>query len=180
MPTAETLTPKVIHMARPRKPTALHVVEGTERPDRSNPEEPQPPVLTGSPRPPTWLKKSRARAAWKRLAADLIAQRLLTTLDPTSLGLLCDAFADYLEAGEVIEREGAYYDSPTEGGGTITRRHPAVEDRKDAWVRTDRMLGRFGMNPVERSRVHAATEAAADPFEQFLARTTDGRRRAAR
>jgi P27 family predicted phage terminase small subunit len=167
-------------MARPRKPTALHVLAGTDRPDRANPNEPQPAILSGTVRSPTWLKNPRARRAWRQLAADLTAQRLLTVLDPTSLGLLCDAFADYLDARDVIEREGAYYDSTTEGGGTITRRHPAVEDRKDAWVRTDRMLGRFGMNPVERSRVHAATAAATDPFEEFLTRTADGRRRAAR
>lgn len=84
------------------KPTALKMLQGTDRKDRANPAEPQPSVLVPGTRPPSWLKGQRRRRAWVDLVELLTAQRLLTVMDQAALGVLVDAYGDYLEAGDLI------------------------------------------------------------------------------
>lgn len=84
------------------KPTVLKMLQGTDRKDRANPAEPQPPVLVPGTRPPFWLKGARRRRAWTELVELLTSQRLLTVMDQAALGVLVDAYGDYLEAGDLI------------------------------------------------------------------------------
>jgi P27 family predicted phage terminase small subunit len=151
---------------RPRKPTALHVVEGTTRADRENPDEPRPEL--GAQRP-FWLTK-RGVWAWKKLAPRLVKTRILTELDAEALALLCDAYADYLEARAIVAREGLTYESATESGGTMIRPRPEVDMKARAWARVEKMLSNFGATPAARAKVHAAAEGDLDPFESFLGR----------
>jgi phage terminase small subunit len=43
----------------------------------------------------------------------------------------------------------------------MKRPHPAVAIRADAWRRVERMLGKFGLTPSDRTRV--STEAGRKP-----------------
>jgi phage terminase small subunit len=84
------------------KPTALKMLQGTDRRDRANPAEPQPSALVPGTRPPPWLHGARRRRAWATLVELLTAQRLLTVMDQAALAVLVDAYGDYLEAGDLI------------------------------------------------------------------------------
>lgn len=153
---------------RPTTPTALKALRGTLRAGRVNPAEPQAPAMELGAKAPAWVKGPKARAAWRDLVKLLTDQRVLTVMDSMALGLLVDAFEDYLASGEDIATEGPYYWSKTEGGGSIRRRNPAVEDRKDAWLRIERMLGKFGMNPSDRAKVKITAEAEEDPIDKWM------------
>lgn len=177
---------------RPRTPTELKVVRGTDRADRRNPAEPQPARLEVGSKPPEWLADRRARRAWRHLAKMLGEQRILTVMDAMALAMLCDAFADYLEAGDELARlrriqeaEAALDgddvriaswfplaripDTAALGKTGVTiREHPAVKRRERAWMRVSRMLSEFGMTPSARARVAAAAEESKDPTEAFL------------
>lgn len=151
---------------RTRKPTALHMLEGTARPSRINPDEPQGSLT--DPSCPRWLH-GKARLGWKALAPKLAELRVLTDADREALGLLCNSFGEFLEADAVIRREGAYYRTVNKLGEHLIRRHPAVAVRSDARRQAAALMARFGITPSDRSRVHAAPEDADDTlFESFL------------
>lgn len=132
---------------RPRKPTALKVLQGTTRPDRRNDREPRPPIAPV--KPPSWLK-GRGRRAWGWVAPILEEMQVLTTADPHALALLCDAYAEYIECREVVRTLGAVYESRVlkassraveveedlEGqphGGALKRRHADEDFRPEDW-----------------------------------------------
>ena len=89
---------------RPRKPTALHVIQGTARPDRINKREPQPPA--GAPECPTWLTVE-AQDEWRRISGELIALGILTIVDRAALAAYCQSWARWREAEEHISEEGS-------------------------------------------------------------------------
>lgn len=150
---------------RPRKPTALKIVQGTARPDRANPSEPKPPE--GPVSPPSWLR-GRAKTAWKWVAPVLEEMGVLTTADTHTLALLCDAYAEYIECRAVVRKLGATYEGYGEEGAVMIRPRPEVRMASDAWRRADRMFSAFGMTPSARSKIHASDRGEADPFEEFL------------
>lgn len=155
---------------RPRKPTALHVLEGTDRPDRTNRNEPTP-TLTDD-KPPVWLK-GRGRKGWRWIAPVVADMKILTDADKAALALLCDALGDYTECQEALRRDGRFYETLTKLGERMIKPHPAVAQASDAWRRAARMMVEFGMTPSARSRVKAAAEKEVDPFEAFLQGSSD-------
>lgn len=166
---------------RPRKPTALHQLHGTSRPDRMNPHEPQLPVLVGAT-PPSWVK-GKARAFWKQIAVILTEMRVLTVSDVPALALVCDALAEYIAARAAVQQHGMTYDSKTvkvvhtsdgdevEIETLMVRARPEVAIASDAWRRAMMGLVQLGMTPSARTKVAAiGDEAEEDPFEQLLKR----------
>lgn len=76
-------------MSRPRKPTALKVVAGTDRPDREAPAAAELPLVSDVPPAPDWMPNAHARKEWERLAPILHANKLLTEAGLSALGQLC-------------------------------------------------------------------------------------------
>jgi P27 family predicted phage terminase small subunit len=152
-------------MANPRTPTPIKALLGTARPDRANPNEPESPALSVGSSPPSWVKSKEARGAWKALI-EVAPVGVITQMDALSLGLLVSAFGDWLEARRTLDKEGRYYE--TEGAsGRMVRAHPAVADEADTWRRAVTLLGKFGMNPSDRSRVSAGG-VTEDPVGSFI------------
>lgn len=164
---------------RPRKPTAIHVLEGTDRPDRMNPHEPMPAVLVGAT-PPAWVK-GKARQSWKQIAAILTDMRVLTVADVPGLAMVCDALAEYIEARAAVQKHGMVYESKavkivhTRDGDEVEivtlmlRSRPEVAIASDAWRRAMMGLTQFGLTPASRAKVSAiGDEAEEDPFEKLL------------
>lgn len=75
-------------MARPRKPTQLKVVAGTDRPDRAQ-SVVDLPLASDVPAAPDWLPNAHAVKEWDRLAPILHANKLLTEAGLSALGQLC-------------------------------------------------------------------------------------------
>ena len=133
-------------MSRPRKPTSLKLVTGTDRADRRNGGEPEPQLLEDLT-PPAHLSE-RSAAVWTELAPMLRRIQLLTEADTIALEMLCDAVADYRLA------------RTTRGDDMVTYSHKGSQ-MLDQWLvaqqacgkRAETLMGRFGMDPVSRSRV---------------------------
>jgi phage terminase small subunit len=87
------------------EPTSLKLLKGTVRKDRLPAHEAKPDRIELGAAPPAWVKSARARGAWRSLEPLLQQNGLLTVLDAPALGLLVDAFADYVHAREVLDGE---------------------------------------------------------------------------
>lgn len=148
-------------------PTRLKLLAGTARRDRTNEREPEPD--RGIPKCPAHFK-DRPRDAWKHLAPLLDRMGVLTTADGTALELLCDAYADYRDAREVIRVAGATYTTTTQQGDTMYRPRPEVAMRDTAWAKAAKMLVEFGLTPSARSRV-STVEEREDDEERFFGTT---------
>lgn len=144
---------------RPRKPTHLKVVHGTDRKDRSNPKEPKPSSCI--PKPGNHLTPG-AREAYFRLAELLDGMKVLTEPDVVALELAAMALDEYYRAKDIVEQKGLTYveikeiyddEDDTVVTKTTVRAHPAVAIASDSWKRASSMLARFGLDPANRSRV---------------------------
>lgn len=117
-------------MANPRKPTALKVIAGTDRPDRAPPPAVELPLADQVPPAPDWLPNAHAVKEFERLAPILHANRLLTTAGISALGVLCALH------GKIVQLFAAG-ESPT--GHMVAQYRALVND--------------FGLTPVAQGKV---------------------------
>lgn len=167
-------------MGRNPKPTALHSLESTARPDRANPAEPRPPLIEVGTEPPTWLKERRARQYWRELVPILSRARMLAMTDTTALVILAKAYGRWRSFEDFLEENGETYETgrparKAQDDGEILqtaspmlRPRPEVAMRDKAEDRLVFLLGKFGMTPSDRTRVSALPELVGDPSEDFL------------
>ena len=134
-------------MGRPRTPSALKLVAGTARADRTNRNEPEPDLLADLAAPAHL--SARSAAVWADVAPMLRRVGLLTVADKIALELLCDAVADYRLARE------------RRGDDLVGKSAKTGSDMLSQWMiaqlsagkRAESMMTRFGMDPQSRTRV---------------------------
>lgn len=127
-------------MPNPRKPRALKLLEGTDRPSRDYPE-PEFPAVEGA-EPPDWLVSDDALAEWSRCTELLESTGVLTEGDLTALAHMCALH------GEVVNLVRAGL-TPTAADRTQLRLY----------------LTEFGMTPASRSKAGGGVKKkAANPF----------------
>ena len=139
-------------MSRPRKPSALKLVTGTARPDRTNGAEPEP-LLLNDLEPPGHLEPHSA-AVWKQVAPMLRRLQLLTEADVISLEMLCDAVADYRLARE---RRGDKLVATSSKGSQMVSQWLIAQQMSGKMAES--FMSKFGMDPVSRSRVMVTPQA---------------------
>lgn len=133
-------------MARPPKPTALKLIEGNAGKRKLPQGEPEPDMLLDL-EPPAHLSE-RSAAVWRQLAPMLRKMGVLTVADVVALEMLCDAVADYRLARAQL-------------GDDFVVTSAKGSDMLNQWLvakqlsskRAESFMGRFGMDPVARSRV---------------------------
>ena len=150
---------------RTPEPTHLKLLKGNPGKRAINTTEPAP--RRGVPRCPAHLP-ARAKVLWKSLGRELDRMGVLTMADGLAFEMLCDAYAVYREAREVIAAQGATYLSGTEVGGMMVRARPEVAIAADAWRRTSSMLTAFGLSPASRTKVSVVGPGSVDPMDAFL------------
>ena len=137
-----------MNAGRKPKPTALKLIQGTYRPDRANPSEPHPrPVIPPCPK----FLQGEAREAYRKTAKKLARIGLLTELDDMALSMLCQGWADYLEATDQVRKSGILVKSPN--GFPVLNPYLVAANQALKKVRT--LLVEFGMTPGSRSRIQA-------------------------
>jgi P27 family predicted phage terminase small subunit len=139
-------------MSRPRKPSALKLVQGTARADRTNGAEPEPMLLTDLT-PPAHLGE-RSAAVWNQVAPMLRRIQLLTEADVLALELLCDAVADYRYARE---QRGDEFVAISHKGSEMLSQWLVAQMASSK--RAEALMSRFGMDPASRSRVMISPQA---------------------
>lgn len=160
-------------MGRPRKPTALKVLQGNPGKRALPKNEPKPTVAESNA--PEWLDEY-AQEVWQQVSPLLVGMRVLTEADAPALVLLASAWSDWRRADEVIQRLGTSFevkewDKNTEEFVVVGyRRRPEVAERSDSWRRVRLALSDFGMTPAARSKVTMASDEreAEDPVAKWL------------
>lgn len=142
---------------RPRKPTALKLVAGTERADRRNGAEPEPELLNDLA-PPSHLS-DRSAAVWRDVAPMLRRLQVLTVADVIALEMLCDAVADYRLARSEL---GDDFVSMSAKGSEMISQWLVAKQMSSK--RAEAFMGKFGMDPASRSRVMVSPQRGL--FEQ--------------
>jgi P27 family predicted phage terminase small subunit len=149
---------------RPRKPTAIKILDGTARRDLRNETEPQPPV--GIAPPSSWLDNA-AKRYYCDLAEKLIAIGLLTTIDQTILELHSQAYADVARLTREIRREGEVKTERNKGGQEYTARNPKTTILQEAKKVLRDTARDMGLTPEVRSKLHV-TPQVEKPGDSLL------------
>jgi P27 family predicted phage terminase small subunit len=143
-------------MPRRAKPTALRLIEGnrSKRPLPKN--EPHP--RSGIPQPPKHLD-AYAMAEWNRIAPELEAIGLLSTIDGSALAAYCQCISRWMQAEEALARMKAR-DKLTSGlmiktsNGNVIQ-NPLLGVANRAMLMAIRFSCEFGMSPAARARLSA-------------------------
>ena len=149
-------------------PTALRLLHGNPRQHAINQNEPKPgPGLLECP---DWLS-DRAKRMFNELVELLGEMKVLTQADQLALELLCEAYAEYRDAREVVMAEGPTYECVTTNGGTMIRARPEVGIAADAWRRVKSMVSEFGLTPSSRVKLHVPGDnGPGDELDEFIRR----------
>lgn len=146
---------------RPRKPTALKLLEG-DKPSRIPKNEPRP--RPNRPEMPDYLDEF-GRIRWLELVSDLESIGVLTVVDREVLGCYCDAYATFvgalkkLETGWVIKSQSGY-EMPSPW---VAIRNRAMDDLR-------RFGAELGIGAASRSRIEVKRpDADEDIFAELKA-----------
>ncbi|MBO9612535.1 MAG: phage terminase small subunit P27 family [Dyadobacter sp.] len=147
---------------RPRKPTAQKKLEGTARKDRANTNEIMPSTIEHPPSAPKYLSAA-AKKEWKMACTELIKMGILANTDLALLSAYCNEMGSYIEACDVIRKEGMIMTFERGDGGTYSQQHPAVGIKNAALSNALKIANQFGFTPAARARIEAP-EKGEDPL----------------
>lgn len=142
---------------RPRKPTALKVVQGTAQPSRLNPDEPVPDGPIGDP--PAGLCKAE-RGYWRETVA---AAWWLTHADRNVLEQYVQTWQDYQSERKRMKSRGSVYHKGDSGYSQETAYFRNVMKLRDE---LRRLQNELGLTPASRSNIRAPKRDTKDanPF----------------
>jgi P27 family predicted phage terminase small subunit len=140
------------------KPTRLKLLTGNPGKRPLNMDEPRPKIVI--PDCPLELGPV-AKREWDRLAGELTALRLLTSLDRAALAAYCGAYAMWAEATEAIQKYGSMVKSPS--GFPIQSPYVAIANRQAEIMM--RIASEFGFTPASRSRISTPSKTEPTLFD---------------
>jgi len=148
------------------KPTALKVVQGTFRKDRSEANEPLLPVCR--PDPADYLD-DEARDFHAELVDVLELMQVVTLADRAALSAIADVWSELSAYRSEIELHGLTIEGVDNQGNKKLKANPAVAMRADAWRRLMSGLQQFGLTPSSRTKVAAIKkmEKKSDPWSDL-------------
>jgi P27 family predicted phage terminase small subunit len=152
-------------VGRPRKPTALKLLQGDfdKDPQRQNHNEPVTDSL--SPDCPEYLLGD-AREEWLRLSVELGGIKVLSTVDRSALEQYCQTYGYWRDCCRDIAKGGLFIKTPImdRGGnqvGTQTVENPAANAARKYGDQIQRLLAQFGLTPAARTRLTVEKETPA-------------------
>lgn len=156
---------------RKPKPTHLKLVTGNPGKRALKADAVQPAQKATVPRPPEYLCLL-GKAEWRRVAAALHAQRVLTDIDRTALAAYCQAYATWRLASAALKR-AAQKDPETHGLVFLTDKGNAIQNplvgiANKAAADMVRFAAEFGMTPSARSRLDIGRAEERDPTDRFF------------
>ena len=94
---------------------------------------------------------------------DLVALRLLTSLDRAALAAYCNAYSLWIESLEGIRKHGAMVKSPS--GYPIQSPYIAIANRQAEIMM--RIASEFGFTPASRSRIATPSQTEPTLFDRI-------------
>lgn len=152
-------------MGRPRKPTHLKVVQGTERKHRANPNEPKPE--RGAAPAPSWLS-DRASEIYAGLCAHLDGMGVLSTVDDSVVALAASRLEEVEITTASVEDGGRTYETTSGSGDRMVRPNPMVAQRSEAMRHAHALLSELGLTPSARSKVSSTKAGETNPFKALM------------
>ena len=155
---------------RPKKPTALHILNGNpSKIPNLGANEPKPVPI--APAPPDWLCPD-ARVEWDRIAPQLESLGLLTQVDMAALVAYCESWAQYKRAITHIHKHGETFDLLDDDGNVkYVQQSPQVSIANKALANIKSFCTEFGMTPSSRSRMTVpGQDEPQDEMERLLSR----------
>ena len=162
---------------RKRKPKHLHLVQGTARKSRLNPNEPAPPVEP--PRAPEWISR-RASEWFGILRARLESMGMASAADTENLMIAALRLEEIELRDADIRENGAVYlkiemlripaldDNPaTVKPQKVWKSNPAVAQRSEAMRHLQALLADFGLSPASRGKVSAQPKPKKNSWADF-------------
>lgn len=157
---------------RPRKPTALKILEGRRGHHPLPPNEPKPDLC--APKCPEHLT-GLAKETFEVLAARLDELGLVGQVDVWMLEGVCVAYAEAVGAGRAIEEYGSVmelqrFDKSGKYLSSYFQQRPEVSIRDKAWQRFHKLGTEFGLSAASRTKLAVGdTGITIDPIEEKLA-----------
>lgn len=150
-------------MARPPKPTHLHVIDGTARPDRMAKRKREPkPKPAARPVCPSHLDQV-ARNEWRRVVPELVQIGVIARIDTATLAAYCQAYSRWVKAELELQAHGGL--TFTLESGSI-RQHPAVKIASEAMAQMRTFAQEYGLTPASRARVQAHIDGEEEEDEE--------------
>jgi hypothetical protein len=147
---------------RKRKPTKLHLIQGTVQPCRMNKNEPKAPLEA----PNCAIDLGSRVAFWYGIVVGRLQSIGVASItDSESVMLLAMRLNEVEERDADIKRDGAVYakleliEVPGEDGKTVIKAqkalkaNPAVSQRSEAMRHAQALLAEFGLSPAARPKV---------------------------
>ena len=149
----------------PKLPTALKIERGTYRPDRDNPDQPEP---DGPPELPPWYGRrdrlsKRATELWDSRAPDLAERGILCRRESEPFANYCMEQAKYEEFNRLARRRGE----------REPERFYRMADK--ALDRATRLAGKFGLTASDRTgvKVKRPSTGGSDRRKRFFGADED-------
>jgi len=143
------------------KPTALHILEGTQR----GPVKREPSAPVGVPLMPERLKVDEvAVEKWNELAGILTRMGVLTTGDGEALATLCEVHSAEQSCLLQLRAGGAVMH--TDLGGV--KPNPAGPMYRSLVAMKASLLSEFGLTPSSRTKLATQVEVKKDELEEFF------------
>ena len=152
-----------------KKPTALKAIEGNRGKKPLPQNEPKPPPVVEMPDPPEWMS-SEGKKMWEKRAPMLQRLGLLTEADLESFTMLCQSYAEWVEAVKYIKKHGKYYTYTNKAGAKNQIERPANKLLDKAYQRYKSMCTEFGMTPSSKSGIEIEKEQEKDEMELLLSK----------
>ena len=153
---------------RPRKPTALHELQGTGQPSRMNQLE---PVLAGRlPDRPGWVDDDPVTAAlYDQVAMYIHNMGVSTEVDGIGISLLADQLGIYIEMRKKVREEGTVITVEGSTGQMKTIAHPCLPQMQSTITTIHKFLREYGLTPSSRPNVSVIDNAdSVDSLQDFL------------
>lgn len=153
---------------RPKKPTALHDLQGTARPSRTNELE---PVLTGRlPDRPEWVDEDQLTSAlYDQVAMYVHNMGVATEVDGIGLSMLADQLAIYIEMRRKVREEGTVITVKGSSGQDRQIPHPCLPQMQSTITTIHKFLREYGLTPSSRPNVSVIdNEETVNTLDDFL------------
>ena len=138
---------------RPRKPTRLHIIDGTFREDLHGGTEPKP--AAGIPKRPTHLTKP-AKEMWTELVKVLGEAGVLTQADRNAMAVYCEAYAAWRKAKDEVAKDGEVLEDKKSGR---KYRNPYCVVQSEAETRMMSVGALLGLDPSSRAKMRITLTA---------------------
>ena len=118
-------------------------------------------------KPPTWLP-AEAKKVWRRFEPKV--RQTVASLDEALLASFCTTYTQFIEANQILARDGLVIKSAKHGG---LAKNPACTVLNQSRAALIRIAGELGLTPAGRERLDLEVAPRSEEQERFGAYMRD-------